>query len=296
MQRSLLLFTIILTFSLLSCKNQTSSGNKEKVLTVTTLPQQFLVSSISGDKFRINVLIPEDANHETYEPTARQMIETGNSMAYFKVGHLDVEKSWLRKIGESNPGMKIFDTSEGIDLIGADSHQHGDHRHEGGIDPHTWLSVSAAKIQAGNILNGLNTIDPENEAYYQANFDNFIVALDSLDQEIKEILAASDTKCFMIYHPSLAYFARDYGLEQIAIEQEGKEPSPAYMKELIDIAVAKKIKTIFISSQFNKQSAMTIAAQLNLSVEEFNPSSPDWSNNLLLIAKKLAGTDEQQQP
>ncbi|NTW26636.1 MAG: zinc ABC transporter solute-binding protein, partial [Lentimicrobium sp.] len=169
-----------------------------------------------------------------------------------------------------------------------------DHRHEGGIDPHTWLSVSAARIQAGNILKGLNTIDPENETYYQANYNNFLIELDSLDSKIKNILAASDTRSFMIYHPSLAYFARDYKLEQIAIEQEGKEPSPAYMKELIDIAAEKKIRTIFISSQFNRQSAVTIAEQLNARVEEFNPSSPDWGNNLLLIAKKLAGSAEEQ--
>ncbi len=94
----------------------------------------------------------------------------------------------------------------------------------------------------------------------------------------------------MIFHPSLAYFARDYNLEQIPIEEEGKEPSPAYMRQLIDIAREKEITTIFISSQFNNQSAVTIARQLNARVEEFNPSSPDWSNNMRSIAQKLAGT------
>jgi zinc transport system substrate-binding protein len=286
----LLIFLGILTVILDSCRNTLPDNDKEKVITVTILPQQYVLSKIAGDKFRINVLIPEDANHETYEPTARQMVETGKSMAYFKVGHLDVEKSWLGRIGESNPGMKIYDTSEGFDLIRGEAHMHGDHVHEGGIDPHTWLSVSGLKAQADNILKGLKEIDPENAGFYKSNHTHFSASLDSLDREIRSILDSAGTESFMIYHPSLGYFARDYNLTQIAIEQEGKEPSPAYMKELIDLARQKKINTIFISSQFNKQSAVTIAEQINAKVEEFNPSSPDWSKNMGSIARKITGT------
>lgn len=286
----LLIFLGILTVILDSCRNTLPDNDKEKVITVTILPQQYVLSKIAGDKFRINVLIPEDANHETYEPTARQMVETGKSMAYFKVGHLDVEKSWLGRIGESNPGMKIYDTSEGFDLIRGEAHMHGDHVHEGGIDPHTWLSVSGLKAQADNILKELTEIDPENAGFYKSNHTHFAASLDSLDREIRSILDSAGTESFMIYHPSLGYFARDYNLTQIAIEQEGKEPSPAYMKELIDLARQKKINTIFISSQFNKQSAVTIAEQINAKVEEFNPSSPDWSKNMGSIARKIAGT------
>lgn len=286
----LLIFLGILTVILDSCRNTLPDNDKEKVITVTILPQQYVLSKIAGDKFRINVLIPEDANHETYEPTARQMVETGKSMAYFKVGHLDVEKSWLGRIGESNPGMKIYDTSEGFDLIRGEAHMHGDHVHEGGIDPHTWLSVSGLKAQADNILKELTEIDPENAGFYKSNHTHFSASLDSLDREIRSILDSAGTESFMIYHPSLGYFARDYNLTQIAIEQEGKEPSPAYMKELIDLARQKKINTIFISSQFNKQSAVTIAEQINAKVEEFNPSSPDWSKNMGSIARKITGT------
>lgn len=290
MLRNSLLLILLFVFVFSSCRNNPSGKNEERVITVTILPQQYVVSRIAGDKFRINVLIPEDANHETYEPTARQMVETGNSMAYFKVGHLDVEKSWLGKLAESNPGMKIFDTSKGYNLMTGEAHVHGDHSHEGGIDPHTWLSVSGVKAQADNILKGLTEVDPENAGFYKNNHTHFLASLDSLNREIKNILDSAGTVSFMIYHPSLGYFARDYNLNQIAIEQEGKEPSPAYMKELIDLARLKKISTIFISSQFNKQSALTIAGQLDAKVEEFNPSSPDWSNNMASIARKIAGT------
>jgi zinc transport system substrate-binding protein len=289
MHRTFLFILILLITGLWACQNRGPSASAGLTATVTILPQKYILGKISGDKFRINVLIPEEANHETYEPTARQMIETGNSTVYFKVGHLDVEKSWLGKLAESNRGMKIFDTSEGYDLMSGEAHEHDNHAHEGGIDPHTWLSVSGVRVQAANMLKGLIEVDPENAGYYKSNYALFVTSLDSLDKEIRLILNSAGTESFMIYHPSLGYFARDYNLHQIAIEQEGKEPSPAYMKTLIDLAREKNITTIFISSQFNKQSAVTIASQLNARVEEFNPSAPDWGNNLVSIAKKIAG-------
>ncbi|MHC1775043.1 MAG: metal ABC transporter solute-binding protein, Zn/Mn family [Lentimicrobium sp.] len=294
MLRTFLLILILLTAGLWACQSRRPAETNTKTATVTILPQKYILERIAGDKFSINVLIPEEANHETYEPTARQMIETGKSTAYFKVGHLDVEKSWLGKLAESNPGMKIYDTSEGYRLMSGETHSHGDHVHEGATDPHTWLSVSGVRVQAVNMLKGLTETDPENAEFYKHNYELFAVSLDSLDRDIRRILTSAGTNSFMIYHPSLGYFARDYNLQQIAIEQEGKEPSPAYMKELIDLAKNKNIRTIFISSQFNKQSAVTIAGQINAKVEEFNPSSPDWSNNLKSIARKIAGASTEQ--
>lgn len=294
MLRKILFFSILPVILFSSCTQQTITNNNSKVLTVTILPQKYVVSQIAGDKFHINVLIPEEGNHETYEPTAQQMIETSKSAIYFKVGHLSVEESWLSKLAESNPKMKIYNTAEGFELIEGAPHVHGDHVHAGGIDPHTWLSVSGVRVQAGVILKALSEVDPENAAYYQSNHASFLASLDSLDSRIRKLISSSGVTSFMIYHPSLGYFARDYQLEQIAIEQDGKEPSPAAMKELTDLASDKKISTIFISSQFSKQSALTIADQINAKVVEFNPSSADWSNNMLQIARKLADSKSQK--
>lgn len=290
MNKILPLFGLLAMLALGSCQNNSPSSTEKQILTVSILPQKTVLEEIAGDKFVVNVLIPEDGNHETYEPTARQMAETGKSVAYFKLGHLDFEINWLDKVQMNYPGMKFFDTSEGLELIQGEEIHHGDHVHAGGIDPHIWLSVSAMRIQAGNMLRGLISIDPGNKAYYEANYAGFESSLDSLDQMIQEKISSSAVKSFFIYHPSLGYFARDYGLEQIAIEQDGKEPSPAYMKELIDLAKQKNITTIFVSSQFSKQSALTIAGQLNASVEEFNPVAPDWKANMLGIASKIAGS------
>lgn len=274
-----------------SCLNQSGETDGRTTITVSTLPQKTFVSRIAGDNFDINVLIPEDGNHETYEPTAKQMVETGKSVAYFKLGYLDFELNWLGKVAQSYPDIRFFDTSEGLDLIREQEIQHGDHTHPGGIDPHIWLSVSAAKVQAKNIMKGLSELDPDNSSFYEANYEAFLAELDDLDISIRRIIGESGVKSFMIYHPSLGYFARDYGLEQIAIEQEGKEPSPRYMKQLIETAGAEGIKAIIVSNQFNKQSALTLAGQLNARVEEFNPVSPDWEENMLDIAAKIAASN-----
>lgn len=290
MNKPLLLLTLFAFVILSSCNTAKSPENEAKIITVSILPQKTILEHIAGDKFQVNVLIPEEGNHETYEPTARQMAETGKSIAYFKLGHLDFELNWLDKLVQNYPDMKVVNTAKRLDLIVGEEIVHGDHVHAGGVDPHIWLSVSTVRVQAENMTKGLIELDPENTSFFEANLTRFAASLDSLDQQIREILATSETRSFMIYHPSLGYFARDYDLEQIAIEQEGKEPSPAYMKQLIDIAAEKNIGTIFVSSQFNKQSALTIAGQINAKVEEFNPISPDWHNNMLSIARQIAGS------
>lgn len=285
---SLLFIVLIAAFS--SCTTNTGTSSDNKIVTVSILPQKTILAAIAGDKFTINVLIPEEGNHETYEPTAQQMAETGKSIAYFKLGYLDFEVNWLNKLTGNYPEMRLFDTSEGLELIRGEEVVHGDHVHHGGIDPHIWLSVKAVKVQAANILTGLKALDAPNSDYYEMNYAQFSMELDSLDQQINNIFETAETRDFMIFHPSLGYFARDYDLNQIPIELEGKEPSPAYMKQLIDLGREKQIKTIFVSSQFSKQSALAIAGQLDVAVVEFNPVDPNWEENMLYIAEKIAGT------
>lgn len=279
---------------IVSCTSNPAK-NKQNVVTVTILPQEYFVRKIAGDKFRVNVLIPEEANHETYEPTARQMVNTGNSTAYFALGHMPVETRFLERLHETNPDLQVFDTSEGIQLLAGDDSRHGEHHHAHAVDPHIWLSVSAVRIQASNILKGLIRVDAADSAIFRENYMLFQKELDSTDHRIRQLLALSETRCFMIYHPSLAYFARDYDLEQIAVEPGGKEPGPAYMKQLIDRARGLNIRAILVSSQFSSQSAEPIARQLNARLESFNPSSPDWSDTMIEIAEKIAGVSRKNQ-
>lgn len=283
---------------LFSCKNQSNNNNEsnsKNIITVSIRPQKHLIETIAGDKFNIAVLVPDGSGPETYEPTAKQMTDISKSSICFITGLLDFEKSWIPKVADIYPGLKIVDLSHGLDLIEGDANVEHDHDHEhhghahahGGTDPHIWLSIKLIRKQAELVLKTLNQVDSQNSAFYTANFEGYIAKLDSMDAYIQNMVSGAGDLTFMIYHPSLSYYSRDYDVKQIAIEFEGKEPSAAYMRELIEEAKKNNIKTIFYSQQFDKRSAETIAKQLGISMEPFNPLAENAEENLVEFTKKI---------
>jgi len=274
---------------LVSCKGKQSAELKPQ-LTVSIIPQKYLVSIIAGDKFDVQAMLPTGSNHETYEPAPRDMEKIANSRFYFTLGALDFELTWMERFTSSNPAMQVINTSEGIDMLSGHMHDHGDeHGHEHhGTDPHIWLSPSCMKIQATNISKTLSEYDTLNAGIYTTNLNKFTLLADSADQQIREILAGSEGKPILIFHPALGYFARDYNLTQISIEQEGKEPSPAYLGELVKIAREKNIRSVFISKEFDTRNAESIAREINAKVVVFDPMAENWAENLIHLAKLIA--------
>ncbi|MGD9041442.1 MAG: zinc ABC transporter substrate-binding protein, partial [Desulfobacteraceae bacterium] len=160
--------------------------------------------------------------------------------------------------------------------------------HEGIKDPHIWLSPPLVKIQAQNILDALVRVDPRNSAIYETNYRKFIVELDALDAHIRGIFSGNAKgMAFMVFHPAWGYFARTYGLEQIAVEMEGKEPKPADLKHLIYHARERGIKVIFAQPEFSTKSAEAIAKAIDGRVVLANPLALDWAQNLKEIASEI---------
>jgi zinc transport system substrate-binding protein len=266
---------------------------KEKPsVTVSILPQKYFVQRIVGDSYKINVMIPPGYSPATYEPTPREMKAVGESILYFRIGHIAFEKAWMDKIASLNEGMKIVDTSKGITFINErppHSHKKSEaeglyHHDHGGIDPHIWLSPSAVKVQVKNILDVFIETDPDGRMIYEKNYQAFIQDLDQLQAEIKAILESLKGKKFMVYHPAWSYFAREYGLIQFPIEIEGKSPGAAVLKKIIDIAKQENIRVIFVQQQFDSNSAQAVANEIDGKVIAMDPLAPDWLNNL----KKMA--------
>jgi zinc transport system substrate-binding protein len=281
-----MLFTVL---SLVSCQHKTIDSKKIQ-LTVSIIPQQYLSNFISGDKFDVQVMLPTGSNHETYEPAPRDMEKISTSKLYLALGALDFELTWLDKLKASNPGMQVVNTSDGIQMLGG--HIHEDEKSSEskshGIDPHTWLTPSSMKIQAANICKALSAIDTTNASFFKANLGKFILLADSVDNIIREKLRASSGKSILIFHPALAYFCRDYNLTQISIEQDGKEPSPAFMAEIVKTAKEKGIKSIFISKEFDTRNAEAIAREINGKVVVFDPMAKDWAGNMIHLADLIA--------
>ena len=181
-------------------------AGKIKVV-VTILPQAEFVEKVGGEKVQVIVMVPPGASPHTYEPTPSQLIEASKAEIYFQVGSgVDFEISFMNKIIEVNRDMIVVNCSDGIRIIDK--------------DPHVWLSPKNAEIMVKNIYNTLAKIDPENEGYYRKNMELYLKELSNLDEEIRKILGNATNRCFMVYHPSWGYFARDYNLTQIPVERE----------------------------------------------------------------------------
>lgn len=289
------LFTLLMAVFISGCIDQTEENTNQDesiVVAVSILPQQEFVEKIAGDRVNVVVLIPPGASPATHEPTAGQLRDVADAKAYFTVGSgLPFENVWLEKIETVNEDMLIVDCSEGITIIEMHEEEHegeeeAGHDH-GGVDPHIWTSPMNAKIMVENTCLGLIEIDPDNIELYLQNKEAYLKELDEADARIRATLG-EEGGSFMTYHPSWNYFAAEYGLDMITIEEEGKEPSPRDMQRLIDEAEEKNIKVIFVQAQFSTQSAGAIASEIGGEIVTVDPLAKDYIDNLDIITEAFS--------
>lgn len=276
-----------------SCGTGVDSRDKP-VISVSIIPQQYFIEQLAGELVEVNVLIPPGASPATYEPTLAQLGKLEQSDIYMRIGYVGFEQSWMEKLTAVNPGMKIVDLSNGVDLILEESvpeEVHDGHAHHGhshyGTDPHIWMSAINARIIAGNIHDELLLMFPGEREYLVTRLTQFYNTLDSLHLEINWRLESLENRKFMIYHPALTYYARDYGLEQYSLEKEGKSPSPSHLMEIIDLAKKNFMDKIFIQSQFDKDNAEVLARESGSELIQFDPLDPNWREQMYYIAEKL---------
>ena len=279
-------FVTILTVSTVSCAKKEEASEKLRVA-VTILPLANFVENVAGEKVEVSVMVPPGANVHIYELTPSQMAALSKAVMYVKVGSgIEFELVWMDKLIAANKDMLVVDCSKGVELqekVG----EHGvEHKH-GAMDPHIWMSPLNAKIMVRNICDGLVQIDPDNKVFYEQNRDAYLQKLAQLAQDIRDRLSGVANGRFMVYHPALGYFAREYNLTMIPIEVEGKEPTVAGLARLIEQAKEHDIKFIFADSQFNPQSAEVIAKAIGGSVVFINPLAEDYIANLCSLLAEL---------
>jgi len=275
----LILIATVLLFSCSSNKTKNTAENKKKVITVSIVPQITFVKKIAGDDFDINVLVPPGTTPEAGNLLPSQLKDIANSDVWFRIGHIGFEYSWKDKIEQANPKMKVVDLSEGLDLI-AETEEHGGHAHESGIDPHIWLSPVLVKKMAKKIADELTLLNPEKGNEYNLNYLKFSKEIDQLNIDIKNQLKDYQGRKIIVFHPSLSYYARDYGLDQYPLESGGKEPKPQHMAEVVKMSKAENIKVIYIQSEFEKEHARVFAEEINGQVIQVSPLAADWEENM----------------
>lgn len=282
----LLLVASLLIYSCGSTGNKGDGGDKQ-VITVSILPQKTFVEKIAGSDFNIQVLVPEGASPETYALLPSQLKELSRSSVWFRLGHLGFELSWNEKVKELNRSMKVINHSDKMDLIRGEVIQHGDHSHPGGVDPHIWLSPALVKQMVNEIAETLSEINPERSDTYEANHEQFIHEINQLDSRIRTSLKEYQGRSFITFHPSLSYFAREYGLVQYPLESDGKEPTAQHMAHVINIARKENIKAIYIQNEFDIDHARVFAEEIDGKVVEVRPLSPDWEDNLWKLTQQF---------
>ncbi len=259
-------------------------------------PQAYFVKQIGGDRVEVQVMVSPGASPATYEPKPRQMAAIASARLYFSID-VPFEHTWLPKISAANPKMTVVPTDRNIQKMPPAGFHREDtprkkashHFHDRG-DPHIWLSPSLVLLQGWNIQTALAKADPDHREEYADNYKSFVNEIVEVDLEIRRILSGKSRNEFMVFHPTWGYFAAEYGLKQIPIEIEGKDPKPAQLKALIEHARKHDIRTVFVQPQFSQNSARVIAKEIDGQVIPADPLAENWAENLKAVAKKLAET------
>lgn len=252
---------------------------------VSILPQSYFVERIGGMRVRVEVLVEPGKSPHTFELTPRQMTALGEADLYFGIG-FPFEERLLKKIQNANHRFELVRTDRGIERRPLDGHSRN-HGNEGEPDPHIWLSVPEIRVQASNIYEALVKRDPEYVDVYKRNFEDFMKDLDGVHARLSRIFEPYRGLPFFVFHPSFGYFADLYGLRQVPIEIEGKGPTPKQLESLIEEAKSQGVKIIFVSPQFDKKGAETVAVAIGGTVVAIDPLAKNVLENLENIAAEI---------
>lgn len=262
------------------------------VLVVSIEPQRYILEQLVGDYFKVTTLMPGGDNPEIFEPTLDMRRDIEKSAAYFTIGSLPFEKDLALSAPDD---VRIIETAVGITpIFGTHDHHHNEFLGEevdsaDTSDPHFWTSVRNMRQISRTMTTTLETIDPDNAEEYNSRYRRLDAHLDSLDKAFAARLAPVASRPFLVWHPSLSYFSRDYGLEQIAVSPDNKELAINALKEVIDNAREENVSTFFYQRVSDTRQVESINRSLNSKMVPFNPVSYEWEQELNNVVDALTG-------
>jgi zinc transport system substrate-binding protein len=273
-----------------------SPGNGRLSVAVSIIPDAWLARAVGGERLDVVTLVPPGESHHTYQPTDAQVTRVMSSAVFFRAGTSFENAPWFQALRTSGK-PRVVDLRDGVPLIEMeeDEHDHAGEAHghkctEDGKDPHIWLSPRRLKIQAATIARTLAELDPTHRAEYDRHLAAVTRQLDELDRAIAAKLAPLKGKAFLVFHPAWGYFAADYGIRQLAVEVEGKEPSDRALTELEKQARAAGVKVVFVQPQFGGRAARAVAQATGARLEIADPLPADLPSGLLKFADAIAAS------
>ena len=274
-----------------------TAESEKKNVYVSIMPQKYFAEKVGGDLVNVSVLVPSGASPENFDPSPRQIVQLGSSDVYFTIG-IPFENIFMDKLKSGKKKLIVADCSKDVPKLKNPEHDehdedeaeedHEHHHHHGEYDPHIWTDPVLVRTIARNMADTLISIDPEHTSVYTENRNKFIHELDTLQEELKQVLSPYKGRVFYVYHSAYTYFANRFGLVQKAIETGEKEPAPAKLRELVNQAKNDSVKTIFIQPEFPASGAKRVAEAIGgktvtMSVLEYN-----WAENMRRTASLLA--------
>jgi zinc transport system substrate-binding protein len=303
-KRIFLLAVFVITLMVLSgCQKPVTQINEEEArIAVSIVPQAAFVDAVGGDLVKVVTMIPPGSSPENYQPVPQQMIELSEASLYFTIGVASEKANILPKLKDLNPDLQVVFLEDIVAERYAsrllDEHHHeedeahddsdGEESHDEAIDPHIWLSPRRVEVMIESIRDELVRMDEENKNQYIENSENYINALKQLDEDIMTAFEDANQKAFIIYHPAYGYFAEDYGLEMITIEENGKTATAERLQYVIDFAKEKGLKVIFYQDEFDSSQAKTIAKEIGGTAISVSPLSYDYMGSMRDIIEKLS--------
>ena len=256
------------------CTGQQPEDETRLGVVVTIPPVADFVEQVGRELVDVTLMVPAGASPHTYEPTPGQMVEVSNADVYVKVGSgVEFELVWLDNLTAQNPDMPIVDCSKGVA--------------KSGNDPHIWNSPQNAIVMVSNIMNGLSSADPANSEIYERNGADYVAQLSDLHEYIADRFADAASRHFMIYHPSFGYFAQEYGLVQLAIEHQGKSPTPQVLQACIDLATEHSLQYVFVAPQFATADAESVADAIDGDTAFIDPLASSYVPNMRSVAAAI---------
>ena len=265
-----------------------SIGGKKPLVLVSVPPQLYFVRAIAGDSVEARSVVPADVSPETYEPKPSQARAFMQAAVFFGVG-MSYERALQTRLASTNRALLYTDLAH----IVLDHDRHDEHAHTKldstthTHDPHIWLSLKLAKAQAQAMYESLCAISPAHKESYTKNLATFFAQVDKIGLDLARILAGQRGRAFLVLHPAFGYLAQEFGLEEIALEEDGKEIKLKALSRLPKLIEEKRIRTLFIQPQFDKERAESIAKTLGLNVEILDPLNENWEESLYAFAHKI---------
>ncbi len=282
------------------------SGTDGRLLVVASVPVVYsLAANVAGDSVRLeNLLTPGSSPHQVSFTPAQARLMSEADLLIINGANLE---PWVDDLVASsgNSHLTVAVASDGVEFlkpgepVPLPSGTTGDGAPEA-VDPHVWLDVANARIMVRNIAEALSAADPTGAAGYQQRADAYSKRLEALDSEVRATLAPLTNRRFVSFHSAFQYYARAYGLEQVAVIEEfpGKEPSPQYLAGLVRLVKELGVSAVFSEPQFSARPAEALAREAGVKVYELDPEGATVSaamyedlmrNNTAVFVKALGG-------